>query len=98
MMIQSNDLEELKRFFWLAGNLPAHGGEPMAVLCKKCERWLELAANRAGAVIGHFAPDIRWNDGMLSIATVDLFFGGKKRWRTFTARARVEKKANWRRG
>ena len=69
-MIQTFDTDVLQRFYLLAGNLPRKGGKPIPVRCKACGVWLGLVANQAGVIIGHFAPDIRWNDGLVSIGTV----------------------------
>jgi hypothetical protein len=68
-MIQSFPTDALQRYCLLAGKLPAQLGKPVPVRCKDCGVWLGLVANQAGVVIGHFAPDIRWNDGLVSIST-----------------------------
>ena len=66
-MIQLFPTDTLQRYCLLAGKLPAQGGKPVPVRCKVCGAWLGLVANGAGALIGDFAPDIRWNDGLPSI-------------------------------
>jgi hypothetical protein len=69
-MIQSFDTDLLQRFYLLATSLPGQGGKPVPVCCKNCGVWLGFVANQAGVIIGHFAPDIRWNDGLVTIGTV----------------------------
>ena len=64
------DTDLLTRFGLLVSKLPVRGGEPTAVTCRKCGTWSGLVANRAGIMVGQFAPDIRWDGGILSIATV----------------------------
>jgi hypothetical protein len=66
-MIQTFFTDALQRYCLLAGKLPVLGGRPVPVRCKACGVWLGLVANQAGVIIGHFAPDIRWNDEMASI-------------------------------
>lgn len=66
-MIQTFFTDALQRYCLLAGNLPAEGGKPVPVRCKHCGVWLGLVANQAGVIIGHFASDIRWNDGLPSM-------------------------------
>jgi hypothetical protein len=68
-MIQTFFTDALQRYYLLAGELPQQGGKPVPIRCKACGVWLGLVANRAGVIIGYFAPDIRWNDGLPSIST-----------------------------
>jgi hypothetical protein len=69
-MILPLDIDVLTRFALLVSKLPARGGTPTAVICQRCGTWSGLVANRAGIVMGRFAPEIRWHEGLLSIATV----------------------------
>jgi hypothetical protein len=64
------DTDLFTRFFLLVSKLPVRGGKPMALTCEKCHTWSGLVANSAGIVMGQFAPDIRRDGGILSIATV----------------------------
>ncbi len=62
--------ELLTRYCLLVGRLPARGGKVTTVTCSKCGNWAGCVANRAGILVGQFEPDIRHDDGIVSIATM----------------------------
>jgi hypothetical protein len=63
---------ELTKFVLLANKLPRGGGDPVCLICEKCEDSLGVVGNSKALVQGDFVPDVHVYDNLIVTFGVKL--------------------------